>query len=103
MAKEWARSFYNSKAWQDCRESYIAEVNGLCERCLEKDIVKPGYIVHHIDHLTPQNINNPEVTLNFDNLELVCKECHDDEHFINRSEVTREGVKFDNSGQLIEC
>ena len=102
MAKKWARPFYNSKAWQDCREAYIAEVNGLCERCLEEDEVKPGYIVHHIEHLTSSNINNPEVTLNFDNLEYVCKECHDEEHLITRAETTREGLEFNETGELVE-
>ena len=102
MAKEWAKVFYNSKEWQECREAYIQSVNGLCERCLEKEKIKPGYIVHHIEHLTPENINNPEVTLNWENLEYVCKECHDEEHFVNRAEVTREGLEFNKAGEIVK-
>ena len=75
MAKEWAKAFYKSKEWKECRAAYIQSVNGLCERCLKKGIVNPGYIVHHKIHLTPENINNSEITLNWDNLEYVCKEC----------------------------
>ena len=102
MAKEWAKSFYKSKEWKECREAYIQSVNGLCERCLKKGIVKPGYIVHHIEHLTPENIDDPEITLNWDNLEYVCKECHDKEHFITESEVTRDDLKFNEFGELVK-
>lgn len=33
---------------------------------------RPGAIVHHKEHLTPQNINDPDITLSEDNLELLC-------------------------------
>lgn len=32
MAKDWAKAFYNSKAWQDCRRAYLSE-HPYCERC----------------------------------------------------------------------
>lgn len=102
MAKEWAKAFYKSKEWKECREAYIRSVNGLCERCLAKGKVVPGYIVHHKVHLTPENIHDPEVSLNWDNLEYVCKKCHDKEHFITDAEVTREGLKFNEFGELVK-
>lgn len=37
-----------------------------------------GYIVHHKEMLNENNIHNPDVTLSFDNLQYVCKQCHDD-------------------------
>jgi len=43
MAKEWAKKFYNSTAWKECRAAYIKSVQGLCETCLERDEVKPGF------------------------------------------------------------
>ena len=101
MAKEWAKDFYNSREWRECREAYIQTVDGLCERCLEKGIVKPGYIVHHIEHLTPQNIDNPEVTLNWENLEYLCQTCHQHEHYLEEKEVTREGLIFNETGELV--
>ena len=76
MAKEFAKKFYNSKEWIKCRESYIKKVHGLCEHCLKKNKYTPGYIVDHIEELTPNNINNPEITLNHDNLQYLCLECH---------------------------
>jgi len=102
VAKEWAKSFYKSKAWQDCREGYIQSVHGLCERCLEKDKHVPGKIVHHKEILTPENINNPDITLNWDLLEYVCQDCHNREHHGSGEGIVREGLMFDENGQIVE-
>lgn len=48
----------------------------MCEVCLAKGIYKPGVIVHHKIHLTPELIAQPEITLSFDNLQLLCRDCH---------------------------
>ena len=68
MAKEFARSFYSSQKWKKCREAYIAKRRaidgGLCETCRER----PGYIVHHKIELTPENINDANITLGINNL-----------------------------------
>jgi hypothetical protein len=74
MAKEFAKPFYNSKEWKECRKAYIISVFGVCERC-----GRAGYIVHHKEKLTPENINNPDVTLNFKKLEYVCLQCHNED------------------------
>lgn len=100
MAREFARAFYKSKAWAKCRESYIRSKNGLCETCLSKGRVTPGKIVHHKTWITPENINDPTVTLDHDKLILECQDCHNREHFGN-AEVVEEGLQFDASGQLI--
>ena len=101
MAKEFAKAFYNSKAWQACRKAYIAERvlidGGMCETCHEK----PGYIVHHKIPLTVKNIHNPSVTLNHDNMKFDCKDCHDREEthaFVKRSELK---CFFDANGQPV--
>lgn len=80
MAKEFAKAFYRSKAWQRCRNAYAKSVGGLCERCLACGVYTPGEIVHHKREITVDNINNPSITLNWDNLELVCRDCHSVEH-----------------------
>ena len=74
------RNFYDSEAWKKCRESYRKSRGGLCERCLKEGIVRAGRIVHHKVHLNADNIDDPNVTLNWDNLELVCMDCHAAEH-----------------------
>lgn len=80
MAQEFAQTFYNSVEWKTCREEYKRVKRYLCENCLNNGILTPGEIVHHIIKITPNNVNDPNVTLNFDNLRLVCRKCHADEH-----------------------
>lgn len=95
MAQDFAKAFYNSQAWQDCRDGYISSVHGLCEDCQ-----KPGYIVHHKERLTPENINDPDVTLNWEKLKYLCLECH---NAVDADGVTRDGLKFNEHGQLIQA
>jgi len=80
MAREFAKQFYSSKAWQDCRNEYAKRKYYLCENCLRRGIYRPGEIVHHIIELDPININNPEITLSFSNLQLLCRDCHAEIH-----------------------
>ena len=82
MSKPFARQFYSSAAWQACRNEYAKRRHYLCENCLRQGIYKPGEIVHHKIELDPVNIENPEITLNPDNLELLCRECHAKVHDI---------------------
>ena len=35
--------------------------------------------MHHRIPLTAENVTNPKITLNWENLELLCKDCHDKE------------------------
>lgn len=94
--QEWAKEFYLSAAWRACRASYISSVGGLCERCLKRGLYVPGEIVHHKRHLTPENISDPTVTLSPDNLELVCRDCHAEEHA-----RTQKRYRFDEFGRVV--
>lgn len=80
MAQDFSKGFYSTKAWQDCRNRYAAMRGWLCEDCMKRGLYKPGVEVHHIEELTPLNINRPEVTLNEANLVLLCRECHKARH-----------------------
>jgi 5-methylcytosine-specific restriction endonuclease McrA len=77
---ECAESFYKSRTWAKCRTAYAKSVGGLCERCKARGMYNPGRIVHHKVYIGPENINDPSVTLNWDNLELLCRSCHELEH-----------------------
>lgn len=57
--------------------------------------------MHHKIPLTPENIYNPEITLNWDNLELLCSSCHSIEHN-KKYEAIREDVMFDENGDLVK-
>ena len=74
--KPFAEAFYNSPAWKQTREEYKRSVGGLCELCWSEGIVKAGAIVHHKTPLTPENINDINIALGWDNLQLVCRDCH---------------------------
>ena len=102
MAKEFSKQFYGSSAWIKCRASYIASVQGLCERCLEKGYIVNGYIVHHKILLTPNNIDNPDVTLNWNELEYLCQPCHNTEHMGTHKQVVREGLEFNSKGERVK-
>lgn len=93
--KEWARWFYNGTTWRKCRRAYFISKHGLCERC-----PRTGAIVHHKIYLTPDNIHDADVSLSFDNLELLCQICHNQEHFKEHASV-RGGFTFDSDGNLI--
>ena len=75
MAAPFAKKLYSGKAWKACRNAYFAYRNGICERC-----GAPGEEVHHKVYLTPQNIHDPSVVFGWDNLELLCRDCHMLEH-----------------------
>jgi len=92
--KEWAKAFYESKAWRRTRQYIQDRDNGLCARC-----GGIGEIVHHIKYLTPQNIGDLEISLNPENLELVCRECHGVEH---EGEYPIDGgLMFDSEGNIV--
>lgn len=95
MAKAWAKSFYDSKIWKQCRKSYISKVFGQCERCEE-----PGLILHHKIELTPENINDPYITLNHSNLQYLCLDCHNRVHG-NEVDVLRDGLTFTETGDVV--
>lgn len=78
--KDYSEQFYKSRAWQHTRAAYLSSVGGLCERCLRRGLYVPAQIVHHRVYITPENIDDPRVTLAPKNLEALCRECHADEH-----------------------
>lgn len=98
--KPWAKKFYKSKAWLNCRAAYIKKVFGLCERCGQ-----PGKIVHHKIYLNQENINKPEITLDFSNLEYLCQNCHNAEHpkYGTGRNICRHGLIIDETGNLIRA
>lgn len=91
-------SFYSTAAWQKTREAYKKYRGGLCESCLARGLIVPGDEVHHRVKLTHENINNPEITLSFDNLMLLCKSCHEEQHAGQRRK--RKRYEIDDDGRV---
>ena len=103
MISEARKKLYNSKAWKNCRNSYLHSVGGLCERCLRKNIYTAGEIVHHKIHLSDENCSKPEIALNFDNLECLCRKCHAEVHDedVYDPKRTKRRYKVDSMGRVI--
>ncbi len=71
MAKQWAKSFYNSDVWKLTRLQFLVDHAFTCEMC-------GGHAeeVHHEVELTPENICDQAVTLNPKLLHALCGDCH---------------------------
>lgn len=101
--------FYNSKAWKRVRKNIWIKQNLLCARC-GKPVYVDGIsdwipkerrvkgIVHHKEYLNDTNIGDESITLNEENLEGLCIDCHNHEHF--KTKATRNEYTFDENGNL---
>ena len=70
---------------------------GMCERCFAMGKLSPAKLVHHKEHLTPQNITDKQVTLGYDNLQRLCQDCHAVVHGYK----TESRVEFAEDGSII--
>jgi hypothetical protein len=95
MSQAFSCKFYNSASWRKTRKAYASSVHLQCERCGQ-----PGLEVHHKIALTPSNINDANVSLNWSNLELLCFRCHQRETKGTEG-VTQDGLMFDDEGQVV--
>ena len=110
MARDFAKGFYNSKKWAHVRAYVLMRDHYRCTRCgSAKDLE-----VHHIQHLTPSNVNDASVSLATTNLTVLCRECHFREHARDKLEGQREynnankqardcdaDYEFDENGYLV--
>ena len=87
---------YRSKKWQNLRKQKIL-LEPLCERCKEKGIYNSAFIIHHKEYITNLNYEDDNVFFNLDNLESLCLECHNKEHFGTKQEYT-----FNENGDLVK-
>lgn len=86
-------AFYRSTAWQETRQAYGDAKGWLCERCRAHGVIRRGTIVHHKEYLGRDP--SVETALSWDNLELLCLDCHNGEHRWNEPEVR---VHYDAGG-----
>ena len=97
--------FYNSSKWRKLAKAYAESKGYICEVCRNKyakSTIVPFYKQFHVHHkieLTTENIDNPDIALNWDNLEALCQDCHNKEH--HAAADTRR-YKFDADGNVIQ-
>ena len=96
MAKEWAKSFYNSKAWRSVRAYVLRRDLYTCTMCTDR-----ASEVHHKEELTAENITDP-MALNPDNLTSLCSRCH---KLITKGYEgdVQDGYCFDDDGNVIKA
>lgn len=111
MSNGIRKDFYQSKAWKEVRRNIWIKQNLLCNRCykpvyvdglspyIPKEKRRTG-IVHHKIYLTEANVTDDKIALDENNLEGICKDCHEKEH--HQEQVTRSGYEFDELGNLIK-
>lgn len=87
---------YKSKRWQKLRQNKLI-LNPLCERCIKKNKYNSAYFIHHKEYVTDLNYEDDNVFFNIDNLESLCFDCHQKEHFANEDEYY-----FDDNGDIIK-
>ena len=73
--------------------AYLKSVGGLCENCLKKGLYHPATMVHHVIALSPENINDANITLRWSNLCALCDQCHAEQHYggMKRYKVHEDG------------
>jgi hypothetical protein len=74
------KAFYSSQSWTTLRLNLINERGNRCERCKEIIPRSRDIIGHHIEEITPETVNDYTISLNPDNIEIICFDCHNKEH-----------------------
>ncbi|NMD90787.1 HNH endonuclease [Staphylococcus hominis] len=95
MTRSISRSFYRSNRWKKCKNAYMQSQNYICERCGNL-----ADICHHKIWLNESNVDDPMMTYNWDNLEALCIDCHNKEHFGSKS--IDDELMFDEKGNIIK-
>lgn len=96
--------FRNSRKWRNAARIYAESKCYICEKCGNMFLnpkIKPitkQLQVHHIIPLTPENVDDPDISLNEDNFMLLCLVCHNAERSNGGSIAP--GLEFDENGQL---
>lgn len=74
--RDFAERLYKSKKWLKVRDMVWSRDKGLCQRCLKEGKIRPGDTIHHIIAITPDNVTDPNIALNPENLMTLCRDCH---------------------------
>ena len=83
MAKDFSKAFYNSRRWRKNAKAFAESKCWICSRCHNRSMTgsgTPRMIVHHKTPLTPENIHDDSIAYGWDNLELLCIDCHNAVH-----------------------
>ena len=103
----FAHKFYHSRQWRTVREFVWDRSHGLCERCASNGKMKPADVIHHVIPLTPENMGDPDISLNPNRLMALCHDCHAEVHkqigigVIGSRSKEEPRVGFDSEGNVV--
>jgi hypothetical protein len=75
------KRFYDSNEWRNLRMSLILIRGNTCQQCERTGFDSANLVGHHSPvELTNENVDNALISLNPDNVLIICRPCHDAEH-----------------------
>ncbi|MCD3206783.1 HNH endonuclease [Clostridium botulinum C] len=80
MSSGVLHNFYKSKKWRDFRKNIIIERGLVCEECGKTILDSKELHVHHIKELNKDNYLDATISLNPDNVKILCHQCHNKTH-----------------------
>ena len=75
------QKIYGTVRWRNLRREHLM-FHPLCERCIERGIIRPAEDVHHIVSFMKGNdmLTRRQLAYNAENLQSLCKKCHTELH-----------------------
>lgn len=86
--RTWQIKFYNSKPWIILRNRIRSTKRMRCDMCGR--LIHSKSIVDHIIEIDETNYQDESITLNEDNLQLLCLECHNTKTFQSKINLNLE-------------
>ena len=90
--RTWQIKFYNSKPWITLRNRIRSTKRMRCDMCGR--LIHSKSIVDHIIEIDETNYQDESITLNEDNLQLLCLECHNTKTFQSKINLNLENLNI---------
>lgn len=78
--RAWQRKFYRDPAWEAVRVFVMDRADLRCESCGRLDDGTSQFVVDHIVEIDEKNKDDWNITLNPQNLQWLCADCHAKKH-----------------------
>jgi len=87
--KKWQDKFYHSARWIELRNLIRNRDRMRCRVCGK--LIRGTSIVDHVTEITKDNCKDESITMNPDNLQLLCIDCHNSKTFGKRINYSIDG------------
>ena len=72
--------FYNSRIWRNFSKLLKIQNNYMCDKCNNVVLSTKKLISHHKIELTEDNVDDDNISLNKNNIDIICYDCHNRVH-----------------------